>query len=107
MTNKKSFEIWKEVRGKTVGCYEDDFGNCPCDYGCPCDKCSAEWVQEAYRKALAEAEEPPKKKTFSVIIHDIATYNDIEAESEEEAVEIALEWWDEREPRWKVFEEKD
>lgn len=105
MTNKKSFEIWKEVRGKTVGCYEDDSGNCPCDYGIPCDKCSADWVHEAFRKALAE--ELPKKKTFTVIIHDIATYNDIEAETEDEAVEIALEWWDEREPRWKVFEEKD
>lgn len=106
MTSKKSFEIWKEVKGKAVGCYEDAFGNCPCDYGYPCDKCSAEWIQEAYRKALAEAENPSKKKLFSVIIHDIAEYDDIQAENEDEAIEIALEWWYERQPYWKVIEEK-
>lgn len=107
MTNNKVMKIWHETLEKTCHCYADDNGNRPCDYGYLCNKCEADWVEEVYRKALAEAEEPPKKKKFTVIVHDIATYNDIEAESEDEAIEQALEWWDERQPRWKVVEENE
>ena len=46
-------------------------------------------------------------KKFTICVHDIVTYWDIEAETEAEAVELALDWWSYRKPRCEVTEEKD
>ena len=48
-------------------------------------------------------------KKYNVFIYDATTYQDIEADSEEEAIEIALEWWNERMPTITCFssEEKE
>lgn len=47
-------EIWDSVREETCHCVADSVGNCPCDYGSPCDKCHADWVQEIYQERLRE-----------------------------------------------------
>lgn len=47
------------------------------------------------------------KQKFTITIHDTVTYWDIEAETEAEAVELALELWDERQPQCEVIEHKD
>lgn len=60
MTNKQAMDIWSDTLLECLGCYEDPFGNRPCDYGCPCDKCSADWVQRVYRNKL-EMEERMNK----------------------------------------------
>lgn len=52
MTNEKAMEIWSDTLLECLGCYDDPFGHRPCDYGCPCDKCSADWVQNVYRRKL-------------------------------------------------------
>ena len=48
-------------------------------------------------------------KKYNVFIYDATTYQEIEADSEEEAREIALEWWNERMPTITCFpsEEKE
>ena len=48
-------------------------------------------------------------KKYNVFIYDSTTYQEIEADSEEEAREIALEWWNERMPFITCFhsEEKE
>ena len=48
-------------------------------------------------------------KKYNVFIYDSTTYQEIEANSEEEAREIALEWWNERMPFITCFhsEEKE
>lgn len=52
MTETIKREIWADTLLECLGCYEDAFGNRPCDYGCPCDKCSADWVQRIYHRKL-------------------------------------------------------
>ena len=44
---------WEETLEKTCKCYPDAVGNRPCDNGCICDKCSAEWVQDVYKSKIA------------------------------------------------------
>ena len=56
MTNKRVFEVWSEVLRDTLGCVEDGVGNRPCDWGCPCEACSSKWVDDIFRKRLAEEE---------------------------------------------------
>ena len=48
-------------------------------------------------------------KKYNVFIYDATTYQEIEADSEEEAIVIALEWWIERMPTITCFpsEEKE
>ena len=48
-------------------------------------------------------------KKYNVFIYDVTTYQEIEADSEEEAREIALEWRNERIPFITCFhsEEKE
>ena len=46
------------------------------------------------------------KKKYSITIEDFVGY-DIEADSEEKAIEIALEWWAEREPTVYVENEEE
>lgn len=41
------------------------------------------------------------EKLWQVAIDDSVIYLDIEAETEEEAIEQALSWWEERQPRVK------
>ena len=43
---------WDETLAETVCCYADEVGNRPCDNGCMCDKCSADWVHEVYINKL-------------------------------------------------------
>ena len=47
-----------------------------------------------------------KKKRYSISIEDFIHY-DLEADSEEEAIEIALEYWAEREPDVYVEEDEE
>ena len=49
MTNTK---IWLETLAETCHCYPDEVGNMPCDNGCPCDRCCADWVQDVYKSKL-------------------------------------------------------
>ena len=48
-------------------------------------------------------------KKYNVFIYDATTYQEIEADSEEQAIEIALEWWKEQMPTIACFpsEEKE
>lgn len=62
MTNKQAMEIWSDTLLECLGCYEDPFGNRPCDYGCPCDKCDADWVQRVYRNKLEMEERMTRHK---------------------------------------------
>lgn len=43
-------------------------------------------------------------KKYDVMIYDAATYRTIEADSKEQAKEIALEWWNERIPTIFCFQ---
>lgn len=43
-------------------------------------------------------------KKYNVFIYDATTYQEIEADSEEQAIEIALEWWNERIPTISCFQ---
>lgn len=47
------------------------------------------------------------KKKFTICVHDSVTYCDIEAETEGDAIELALDWWSYRQPRCEVIEEKE
>ena len=47
------------------------------------------------------------KKKFTVVVHDNVTYWDIEAETEGDAIELALDWWSCRQPQYEVIEQKD
>lgn len=51
MTNTK---IWLETLAETCHCYPDEVGNMPCDNGCPCDRCCADWVQDVYKSKLTK-----------------------------------------------------
>lgn len=44
---------------------------------------------------------------YKVFIYDTTTYEGIEADSEEQAKEIALEYWNERTPTVMAFESKE
>ena len=48
----------------------------------------------------------PKTK-YTITVHDSVTYFDIEAESEEDAIQQALDWWVDRQPRCEVTKETD
>ena len=50
---------------------------------------------------------PMEIKLWQVAIDDSAFYLDIEAETEEEAIEQALSWWEERQPRVKCTLQKE
>ena len=43
-------------------------------------------------------------KKYNVFIYDSTTYQEIEADSEEQAIEIALEWWKEQMPTISCFQ---
>lgn len=51
MTNTK---IWLETMAETCHCYPDEVGNMPCDNGCLCDRCCADWVQDVYKSKLTK-----------------------------------------------------
>ena len=48
---------------------------------------------------ITESEEETMSKFYEVEITDAALYTEIEANSPEEAIQIALEWWIERKPK--------
>ena len=50
MDSKEKEKIWKDILARVCGCYVDEVGNRPCDWGAPCDKCSDESVIKLYKK---------------------------------------------------------
>ena len=114
MTDNKTGKIWANVLEDVCDCYADSEGNRPCDYGSSCTKCETNTVEKEYKRRLDEYHAgrwsntlPVPKKKFTVCVHDAAIYGVIEAETEAEAIEQALEWWDERQPQCEVTEQKD
>ena len=114
MTDNKMIKIWSNVLEDVCGCYADSEGNRPCDYGSNCNQCENDTVSREFRRRLDDyhssgwASKPPTPKTkYRVIVHDIVTYYDIEAESEEDAIQQALDWWVDRQPRCEVIEETE
>ena len=114
MTDNKAIKIWSNVLEDVCGCYADSEGNRPCDYGSNCTKCETDTVDREYRRRLDDyhigkwsSTPPAPKKKFTICLHDITTYRDIEADTEEEAIEKALDWWDARQPQYEVTEQKD
>jgi hypothetical protein len=114
MADNKAIKIWSNVLEDVCGCYADSEGNRPCDYGATCTKCETIMVDREYRRRLEEyhigkwsSTPPVPKKKFTICLHDIVTYWDIEAETETEAIEQALDMWIDRRPRCEVTEQKD
>ena len=52
MTAKKLIEAWDEFLRTEFGCYADEYGNYPCDYGALCDRCSDEKIYEIFSKKI-------------------------------------------------------
>lgn len=46
----KNPNSWSDFLNESGICKSGYGGNRPCDNGCPCDKCSASYVDEAYTK---------------------------------------------------------
>jgi hypothetical protein len=46
---------WLDFVGHMFGCYADENGNMPCDNGMVCDRCGEEWVDDAFKEAVAES----------------------------------------------------
>lgn len=102
MEYSKTMKVWDEVLKEVCHCYADSAGNRPCDYGEYCDKCSADWVQNIYKNKVKDlmANQKPEK-TYKITLELTRVY-DVTAESEEEAVNIALDYWDYCVPRIAV-----
>ena len=47
--------LWLETLAECCHCYPDDVGNMPCDNGCICDKCNADWVKQVYHGKVEKA----------------------------------------------------
>ena len=39
---------WSKFLNESGTCHEDEVGNRPCDNGCICDRCHADYIQEAF-----------------------------------------------------------
>jgi hypothetical protein len=53
MTNKEITKAWNKFLDEECGCYTDEFGNRPCDYGAVCDRCmTVEKMKEFREKYL-------------------------------------------------------
>ena len=106
MTNNKAIKIWHSVLEDVCGCYADSEGNRPCDYGSTCTRCGTAEVDKEYRHRLEEnwvaKNGANSQRKYRVVVHDTATYCDIEAKSEEEAIQQALDWWIDRRPTFHV-----
>lgn len=50
----KSRHIWVEILNEMC-CSEDEVGNRPCDWGCPCNRCNEWYVLHEYAVRLKEA----------------------------------------------------
>lgn len=98
MTNKKYFNLWAEFRAEVFGCRPDANGNCPCDYGMPCDKCQTVEAWELFKEQWKEKKETKPLKGYRINVADTATYEFDNKYTQEEAVEQALEWFAERKP---------
>lgn len=96
MTNKKYFELWAEFRAEMFGCRPDKEGNCPCDYGKPCDKCQTDEACELFKQWKERMIKPVKG--YRITVSDVTTYEFNDNYTREEAVELALEWFAERKP---------
>ena len=65
MTNKRMMEIWNEVLEKECGCYADEFGNRPCDYGeTICQKCEDSTILDLFNQKLQKTKK--ETNTFDV-----------------------------------------
>jgi hypothetical protein len=99
MTNKQYFNLWAEFRAEMFGCKPDKNGNCPCDYGMPCDKCQTDEAWELFKKKWkGKKEEIKQDKGYRVYVTDSTVYEFNGNYTKEAAVEQALEWFAERKP---------
>lgn len=52
MTNEKVIKEYERFLTNYVGCYADEFGNRPCDYGKACDRCESDYYQNIWLRIL-------------------------------------------------------
>ena len=52
MTNEKVIQEYDRFLREYVGCYTDENGNRPCDYGRPCEKCMTDDMQYIWLRIL-------------------------------------------------------
>lgn len=64
MTNEQFFKEYENFL-TNFGCVADEFGNRPCDYGRPCDKCLQKDFQENWKKHLTNLLESGIIKTVN------------------------------------------
>ncbi len=93
MTNTK---IWLETLAETCHCYPDEIGNMPCDNGCPCDRCCADWVQDVYKSKLTKQLDTELDK-----IAQFMSKNDPNGEYTVDELKAAPELFIEVLERWK------
>lgn len=93
MTNTK---IWLETLAETCHCYPDEVGNMPCDNGCPCDRCCADWVQDVYKSKLTKQLDNELSK-----IAQLMSRNDPNGEYTVDELKDAPELFIEVLERWK------
>lgn len=67
MTNDKVIEMYSRFLEEVVGCSPDEYGNHPCDWGVPCDRCMADdyqsiWKKEFYTALEKEADRHASKE---------------------------------------------
>lgn len=98
MTNKRMMEIWNEILEKECGCYADELGNRPCEYDeTICQKCLHPTISALFEQKW-KREVEKSTNTFEVTISDSVTY-EFDADNEDEAIFLALEWYSERNPK--------
>lgn len=104
MTNKKYFNLWAEFRAEMFGCRPDENGNCPCDYGMPCDKCQTDEAWELFKTNWKEKKEEIKQpKEYIITVSDMATYTfSTDEYTLEEAKAKAWDWFTERKPCFEI-----
>lgn len=107
MTNSKYFNLWEKFRAEMYGCRPDENGNCPCDYGMPCDKCQTDEACELFKQWKENKVVIKPTKGYCITVYDKATYTFSTSEyTLEEAKQRAWEWFDERKPNIIVEELK-
>ena len=106
MTNSKYFDLWTKFRAEMYGCRPDENGNCPCDYGMPCDKCQTDEACELFKQWKENKVVIKPTKGYRIYVIDTAIYDFDINYTREEAVEQAIEWFSERKPNIVVEELK-
>ena len=52
MTNTEITKAWNKFLDEECGCYADEFGNRPCDYGAVCDRCMTVNKMKEFREKI-------------------------------------------------------